>query len=114
MSELREETLRDILVSLRDVLAITRAVSREQFLRDEDRQFRVMQAIVKLGWGVQILPPGTLNYKLHGPWWRRLERLRYGLVNGHTRLDWTYLWETIPRDWPELEFEIVQILRELV
>ncbi len=109
MTEEQHHQVEEMRASIHAVLEAMANVSREEFLRSDDMQWRIMQAIVALGHGARAL---LWLVMLPNPWWRRIVRLAQGLRGGYTRLDPKYLWETIPRDWPALDADLEQLLRD--
>ena len=102
------DTLVRMLTALNDVLEGARGLSRDEFLRDEELHFLIMQAIVALGMGVEALLnayPRGLHHRL---WWRYSE-LRYGLLGGHSHLDFAHLWWVIPQEWPGMRRELMEL-----
>src|SRR5215469_8538343 len=92
---LAQEVLRHVRTVLRDITT----VSRKEWTHSDVAQWRIRQAIVALGIGSRA----SLHVccRSRNPWWWRAQRLSYGLRAG-SRLNPSFLWESIRRDWPNL------------
>lgn len=108
MTEFQRHIAEQMLTRIRSVLRELASMSREEFVRNDEVQWHIMQAIVVVGTGVDMLFWLIAQYP--DPWWWRASRLSYRLRGGHSRLDPKYLWEAIPRDWSALERKLQQLL----
>lgn len=110
--------MRDTHERLNDIADAIALIKREmirgraEFDRDDRLQVWMVHHLMIIGEAVRAIDPAFRQKHPQVPW-REIAGMRNLLVHDYFRINTAIVWETIERDVPRLEAQIVEILNQL-
>ena len=105
-----ESFLKDILTGCRKIEAIVAATDEATFLSDEVMSAAVLHHLTVIGEAISRLSQELRERHPEIPW-RQIVAVRNRIVHAYFDLDWQILWITANVDVPELQGQILKILK---
>ncbi|HNX16860.1 MAG TPA: DUF86 domain-containing protein [Methanoregula sp.] len=103
--------LEDIREAAGKILEYTEGMTYHEFLKDQRTQDAVIRNFEIIGEATKNLPDDLRN-RYPAVAWKQVAGFRDIIAHGYFRIDYEILWGIISGKLPELEKEIVKILRE--
>ena len=111
MSRSRLEYIRHILDEAEYLVAHSRGVSREQFMRDETVKRAFVRSIEIIGEASKQVPE-DFRQKYPNVEWRAMAGMRDKLVHEYFGVDYDIVWDVVTSKIPKMRREIELILQE--
>ena len=111
MSRSQLEYLRHILDEAEYLVAHSRGMSREQFMRDETVKRAFVRSIEIIGEASKQVP-GDFRQKYPHIEWRAMAGMRDKLVHEYFGVDYDLVWDVVTSKIPRLHHEIELILQD--
>ena len=105
-----ESFLKDILTACHKIEAIVAASNEDLFLADEVMSAAVLHHLTVIGEAISRLSVELRERHQEVPW-RQIIAVRNRIVHAYFDLEWQILWITANADVPELQRQILEILK---
>ena len=86
-------------------------ISKNNFIKDDLRQNAIIRKIEIIGEAVKNLPDSFKN-KYPEVLWKEIAGTRDKIIHHYLGVDLEIIWKIIKKDLPELEREIIEILKK--
>lgn len=97
--------------SISNVNEFSKNLSKEKFLRDKLRQSAIVRELEIIGEAVKNLP-FSFRKKYPSVEWIKIAGLRDKIIHQYFGIDLNTIWDIVKEDVPELEGEILKILKK--
>ncbi len=102
----------DILESIVDIESFTDKVSKEEFIKNKEKQNAVVRSIEIIGEAVKNLPIDFIGKYPEVPW-SDIAGFRDVMVHAYFVIDLEKVWKVIKKDLPDLKNKILKIKKDL-
>lgn len=101
-----------ILGSIVDIESFTNKVSKEEFIKNKEKQNAVVRSIEIIGEAVKNLPVEFRNKYANIPW-SKIAGMRDKLMHHYFGVNLNTVWKVIKEDLPNLKEKILKIKEDL-
>jgi uncharacterized protein with HEPN domain len=105
------EYLKDILNSLNDIVAFTKGMTFNQFIKDKKTSNAVLRSLEVLGEAAKQIP-APLRRKYRNIPWKNMTGMRDKLIHEYFGVDLVIVWQTLKNDLPSLEVALKDMIRD--
>ncbi|HTF04165.1 MAG TPA: DUF86 domain-containing protein [Bacteroidia bacterium] len=107
----QHDFLRHVLEECRFILLVTQGKSKEVIVVDETVTRAIVRSLEIIGEATKRLHP---DFKLQHPQveWKKMAATRDRMIHDYFGIDYDIVWSIITDKIPELEFQIVEILKK--
>lgn len=103
--------IRHIMDSIKNINEFSRKLSKDKFMKERMRQNAIIRELEIIGEAVKNTP---LNFRKKYPSieWVKIAGLRDKIIHQYFGVDLEIIWRVVKEDIPELEGEIIKILKK--
>lgn len=101
-----------ILENITDIESFVKNVTKEDFLKDKEKQNAVIRSLEVVGEAVKNLPQDITSKYPNTPW-KKIAGTRDKIIHHYFMVNLDVVWEIIKKDIPELKKEILIIREDL-
>jgi len=103
--------IKHIMEALNDIEAFIKGLSKEEFLRNKEKQYSVFRAFEIVGEAARKISPEFRKSHEELPW-KKMIGMRDKLIHDYFQVSMEIVWETIKKDIPPLKDQISEILKD--
>ncbi|OGR54060.1 MAG: hypothetical protein A3I11_06465 [Elusimicrobia bacterium RIFCSPLOWO2_02_FULL_39_32] len=110
------DCIEDILKYSRDILAISKNLSKQEFTSNIEKQYSLLHCIEVIGEATKRLLSISPDFRSNYPMidWKSIVGMRDILIHHYEEANQDIVWDTIQKDIPKLEKDFTQILAQVI